>query len=172
MNRRIFTLFLLGYFMTFALAGAGVAVYWYNFERPPQQPIAFSHRTHLTKVGLECADCHKYADVGLVPTIPSVSRCMDCHTNVKVNSPEVIKLAGYWERQEPIPWLKVHGWPARKNVRFTHKRHIKADVPCETCHGEVEGMEQMRKVRSLKMGWCVSCHIQNVASTDCWTCHK
>ena len=31
---------------------------------------------------------------------------------------------------------------------------------------------KLRQVRSLKMGWCVSCHRENEASVDCLTCHK
>jgi hypothetical protein len=36
----------------------------------------------------------------------------------------------------------------------------------------VKTMTQVHQVRSLEMGWCVGCHRQNNAPTDCWTCHK
>ena len=181
MKRKIVFWVISAYFILFALAAAGYGVYWYVFDRPPVQPIAFSHKVHTTTVGLDCTKCHAYADRGTLPGIPAVSVCMECHVNVKVNSPEVKKLAEYWEKKEPIPWVKVHGWRESKNVGFTHKSHIRyftekdgvaVSEVCAKCHGDVSGMDEMRQVSSLKMGWCVSCHVENEASIDCWTCHK
>lgn len=43
---------------------------------------------------------------------------------------------------------------------------------CATCHGDVMFMSKIRQVRTLSMGWCVSCHRENGASIDCLTCHQ
>jgi len=143
---------------------------WFSTARKPEQPIAFSHRVHIEKVGLDCNRCHYYADKSIHAGIPAVKVCMDCHEKVATDRPEVKKLLKYWQDKEPIPWLKVHNlaW----HVHFTHKRHIKADIQCARCHGELKAMDTARKVGSLNMGWCVSCHRQNHAPTDCLTCHK
>jgi hypothetical protein len=79
----------------------------------------------------------------------------------------------------PIRWVKVHNLPAF--TRFDHRAHVNAGVDCQRCHGPVEGMERVRQVEDLSMGWCVQCHRdanQNgVAgrevhpSNDCTTCH-
>jgi hypothetical protein len=57
-------------------------------------------------------------------------------------------------------------------VLFTHKRHIKKGIDCSECHGDMKVVEKVRQVRSLRMGWCVTCHRENNAPVDCWTCHK
>ena len=55
---------------------------------------------------------------------------------------------------------------------LTHKRHIKKGFDCVICHGEVKHKEKIRQVKSLRMGWCLTCHRENGGSEDCWTCHK
>jgi hypothetical protein len=32
-------------------------------------------------------------------------------------------------------------------------------------------MPQVYQYASLKMGWCITCHEENEASTDCTVCH-
>ncbi len=182
MSKKIVILLLSGYFTTFALAAAAYGLWWYSFDRAPVQPIDFSHKVHVNQAGLSCDYCHKYAEKGKMPGVPAVSVCMDCHKNVKTETEEIQKLTKeYWEAGKPVPWLKVHYFAPRKNIQFTHKRHILSDAEpfagkeledkCAVCHGEVRGMDRIHRVRSLKMGWCVSCHQANDASIDCWTCH-
>jgi hypothetical protein len=95
---------------------------------------------------------------------------MECHANAATDRPEIQKLTGFWENNEPIVWQRVHQLPW--HVGFTHKRHVKAGVACETCHGDVAVESRIRQIRSLKMGWCVGCHRANGADTDCWVCHR
>jgi hypothetical protein len=47
------------------------------------QPIAFSHKTHATDVGLPCNFCHTGVDKGDDAKIPSADFCMKCHQTVK-----------------------------------------------------------------------------------------
>ena len=76
----------------------------------------------------------------------------------------------YFNDKEPIPWVKVHVMP--DYVKFNHKRHIKGGVGCQECHGQIQEMEQVERVSSMKMGWCVSCHRERGASIDCVVCHR
>jgi hypothetical protein len=69
---------------------------------------------------------------------------------------EAMKLLGYWQRQEPIPWVRVHTLPA--HATFPHMSHVRVGLQCQTCHGPVEEMEEVYKFSSLQMGWCVDCH--------------
>ena len=69
---------------------------------------------------------------------------------------EAQKLVGYWQRQEAIPWVRVHDLPEHAN--FPHMSHVRVGVQCQTCHGPVEEMEEVYKFSSLQMGWCVDCH--------------
>lgn len=140
-------------------------------ERDPiEQPIAFSHKLHAGDKTIPCQYCHAYARRGPVAGVPSVERCMGCHNFIATRRPEIKKLAAYWERKQPIPWIRVYTLP--DYVYFSHKRHIRAGLECQRCHGPVETMPVVFKYSSLEMGWCLSCHRQRGAPVDCATCHK
>lgn len=143
----------------------------YLSGRKPTQPIPFSHRIHAGDNKIPCLYCHIYAEKSRVAGVPNVKRCMGCHAVVKTNSPLIQNLASYWERKEPIPWIKVHNLP--DHVYFPHKRHIRAGLDCKLCHGDIASMKVVERVSSLKMGWCLDCHTKrNVKNgKDCWTCH-
>ena len=141
----------------------------------PQQPIEFSHKIHAGTLEMDCKYCHNGAANSQWANIPAVSSCMGCHKFAMTDRPEIQKLAGYWERGEQVPWVKVHYTP--DHVKFNHKRHVRAGLECQTCHGPVQEMDRVYQYSSLKMGWCVSCHRQNLdhptnpASMDCLVCH-
>jgi len=169
-KKRTVLILLLGYFGLIFLLLLGLGYYWYRYKEAPQQPIAFSHRIHVSRVALPCNFCHTYADKSTSPGIPPVQKCENCHRTIATDRPEIKKLLQYWQNKEPISWIRVHSLPAF--VYFSHKRHVKQGIDCSVCHGEVKVMDRIRQVRSLKMGWCVSCHRANNAPTDCLTCHK
>lgn len=140
----------------------------------PEQPIAYSHRTHV-EVGIQCLFCHDSALRSPVAGIPSVQKCMGCHAVIASDSPAIQEVTGYWERQEPIPWARVNTQP--DFVFFSHQPHLGAGLNCETCHGEVGQMEVAQPVVQMDMGWCLDCHLrqpqEKVARlTDCLACHK
>jgi len=141
------------------------------------QPINFSHKLHAGQLGIDCAYCHSNVDKSPIANIPNVSTCMNCHTTVKTDSPEIKKLTAYYTEGRTIPWVHVHWLP--DHVYFSHKRHVKKGIQCQTCHGPVATMEHVYRVVDLKMGFCVSCHkannanmVANNAGLDCWTCHR
>ena len=42
-------------------------------------------------------------------------------------------------------------------------QHVKvAGLECETCHGNIKGMEVVQQHSLLTMGWCIDCHRQTV----------
>lgn len=143
----------------------------YSSDRTPVQPIEFSHRIHAGINQIPCQYCHIYAERSRVAGVPNVQRCMGCHKIIKTDSPLIQQLTSYWEKKEPIPWVKVHNLP--DYVWFTHKRHIKAGLECKACHGDIASMDRVTRVSSLKMGWCLNCHVSKGVKNgkDCWTCH-
>jgi hypothetical protein len=143
---------------------------WFPYDPAPTQPIAFSHQIHVSRVGLPCTFCHIYVDKSRRAGVPSVQKCMSCHSVIAVDRPEIKKLHRYWNDKEPIPWVKVHNMPG--HVYFSHKRHVKAGLECSACHGEIKNVSVVRRVSSLKMGFCVTCHRAKKASLDCLTCHQ
>lgn len=135
----------------------------------PKQPIAFNHQIHVEKNKMECQYCHSGVSKSSYPTIPSIELCMGCHNQVKTDSPEIKKLKEHWDKKIPVEWEPVHHLP--EHAHFPHDRHIKAGVGCQNCHGQVNKMDVVEKVSSLKMGFCISCHRDNGANIDCGVCH-
>jgi len=138
-------------------------------DRAPVQPIAFSHKTHAGDNGIPCLFCHRSAPDSPVAGIPAVSDCRACHRFIVPDAPEIRKLTTYWEKKEPIPWIRVYALP--DHVYFPHMMHLRAALECAVCHDEVAAMTRITRTASLKMGWCLDCHRRRKASIDCWTCH-
>lgn len=136
-------------------------------------PIAFSHKT-MVSAGVNCVFCHSGAMKSPVAGLPSVQKCMGCHAVISPSSPEIMKLAAYWQRGEPIPWERVNSLP--RFVYFSHEVHVTAGgINCERCHGDVGQMALDQPVVEMSMGWCLDCHKQqpNAAQLiDCIVCHK
>ena len=141
----------------------------------PQQPVEFDHSLHVSNADgpqLDCAFCHEHADKSSRATIPNSATCMGCHESVKPDSPEIQKLAAYYERHEQPPWVRVYYIEKSADVYFTHKPHVAAGLDCAECHGQVEQMHRVRREVNQSMGWCVDCHRQRNANTDCYVCHR
>ena len=160
-----------GYFALFMALTLLLGFRWNKQRKAPDQPINFSHEIHVGKLNLECLFCHQDASRSAIAGVPSVSKCMECHVAVKTETEGVKQLTEYWNNEEPIPWNRVHRIRIRKHVYFSHERHVKKDIACERCHGDLQAMAKVRAVSSLKMGWCVSCHQEEEAPTDCLICH-
>lgn len=138
----------------------------------PIQPIAFSHQLHAGVNQIPCQYCHVSVGEGPNASVPSVNTCMNCHSQVAVQRPEVQKLHNAWKTGDPIKWVKVYDLP--DHVRFIHQPHVNAGIDCTECHGDVAQMDVVSTQNRFNMGWCIECHRQpeNVAaSTDCVTCH-
>ena len=160
---------IIAYFGLFILLAAGTGYLRLKQAEPPRQPIAFPHTVHAGDLALPCTFCHRHVEDSPRAGVPEVEVCMSCHRTVAVERPEIQKLHRYWETREPIRWPQVNQVPAF--VHFPHKRHVRAGVECAVCHGAVAEMTGMQRVRSLQMGWCLSCHRARRASTDCAACH-
>lgn len=151
----------------------------------PEQPIYYSHKVHAGINKISCLYCHGNAWESKTAAIPSVNVCMNCHKTITsyekgpklydVNGKEIdgtaeieklYKYAGFdpknptqWDpsKAKEIEWTKIHNLP--DHVYFNHSQHIRAgNVQCQTCHGEVTAMDEVKQVSELSMGWCVNCH--------------
>jgi mono/diheme cytochrome c family protein len=142
-----------------------------TYQAPaPVQPIEFSHVVHAGSYRIECLYCHADARRSSYAGLPSTERCFGCHKIVAAQgNPEVQKLQQYWNRKEPIPWVRIH--KVAGFVHFSHKRHVQAKLRCQECHGPVERMQRVAQVAPLTMGWCVACHAERQGPLDCMTCH-
>lgn len=137
---------------------------------PPEQPIPYSHKTHLA-LGLPCATCHTNPDPGNLMTFPATAKCMSCHHSVAANKPSIKKLASFSKSGQPIPWVRVY--KILPGVNWTHRKHLEAGMKCQMCHGQVQEMDRMSEATSVTtMGVCLKCHQDHGAPTVCQICHS
>jgi mono/diheme cytochrome c family protein len=161
----------------------------------PRQPIFFSHLIHAGSYRIDCQYCHADARRSPSAGVPSVDRCMGCHKIIGAqDNPEIRKIHQYWEKREPIPWIRVFKIP--EFTYFTHKPHVQAGLPCQGCHGPIQQMRvvgartgpslvnDLQNLVGLRpaappftMGWCIDCHREQnktkgrQAPLDCVACH-
>lgn len=131
----------------------------------PEQPIAYSHALHAGLYELDCQYCHTGAERSRHAGVPSSSVCMNCHSQVRTDSPEIQKLANYVASDKAIPWVKVHRLP--DFVYFNHASHVTAGLQCQRCHGPIEKMVRVEQQETMAMGWCLDCHreVRDVRAT-------
>ena len=144
------------------------------FHRRPvvSQPLDFPHNLHIEQ-GMTCTDyCHESAMEGPVAGLPSLNTCMICHEVLATDRPSIQRIAALYERGLDLQWGRVYGYPAAAHVRFDHAPHLRADVQCATCHGNVAEQTVAQLNTDLTMGFCVGCHTERNASNDCYTCHN
>lgn len=170
-----------GYYVTKGAIGLGRQK---NYQ--PVQPIYYSHKVHAGINQISCLYCHGSAWDSKHAAIPAVNICMNCHKSIneytkgpklydedgkEINgTTEIQKLYEYagfdpknaakWNSsmiKKPIEWVKIHNLP--DHVYFNHSQHIRAGkVQCQSCHGEITAMDEVKQVSELSMGWCVNCH--------------
>lgn len=121
------------------------------------QPVPFDHRVHVTGLRIDCVYCHSGATRGEWAGLPSTEKCASCHTQTWLASSAFRPVRQSLATGRPIPWRRVTELP--DFVYFDHAIHVQKGVGCETCHGRVDQMAQVRQVAPLTMGWCVGCHV-------------
>lgn len=147
----------------------------------PVQPIKYSHKLHAGTMGMDCQYCHVGVTKGRAALVPSVNICMNCHTVARKNQPEIIKLREYYDSGKPLPWKRVHKVP--EYAYFNHSVHVNSGIDCETCHGNVREMEEIKQVKSFTMSACLDCHknpqkfvpyVENIKQgpRHCAACHR
>jgi cytochrome c551/c552 len=166
-----------GYFTVKGAIGLGR-----NKDYQPEQPIYYSHKVHAGTNQISCLYCHSGAVEGKQANIPSVNTCMNCHMAINEytgsqklyredgkevdGTAEIQKLYQYagWDpakRQygngKPVEWIRIHNLP--DHVYFNHSQHtVAGKVACQTCHGNIQEMNEVKQFSELSMGWCVNCH--------------
>ena len=171
MRRRWFLIFLI---FVLVSAFAGIFLTRAQVLGAPPQPIPYSHRIHV-EAGIQCLYCHSESNRSHIAGIPSVQKCMGCHSAIANESDATQPLLDYWESGEAIPWNRVNDQP--DFVYFSHLSHLDAGLNCEECHGEIGQMDVTRPVVKMDMGWCINCHEQQEPEkiarlVDCLICHK
>ncbi|MBS1665008.1 MAG: c-type cytochrome [Bacteroidetes bacterium] len=170
---------LLGYCVVQGAIGLGRQQ---NYQ--PEQPIFYSHKVHAGINQISCLYCHSNAMDSKHATVPSLNVCMNCHAAINDytkgpklyredgsevdGTAEIQKIyahTGYDPKTQryntaeakPVEWIKIHNLP--DHVFFSHAQHTKAgQVQCQTCHGPIQEMDEVKQFAPLSMGWCINCH--------------
>ncbi|WP_139920067.1 cytochrome c3 family protein [Hymenobacter sp. DG01] len=130
----------------------------------PTQPIAFSHKLHAGEHQINCAYCHTSVYKSKSANIPSANICMNCHSQIKTESPEIKKIYRAIERKQPIQWVRIHNLPDL--AYFNHSQHTQVGgIECQTCHGPIQNMDVVYQYSPLTMGWCINCHRETPLNT-------
>lgn len=122
----------------------------------PEQPIPFSHALHAGELELDCRYCHNTVEDASHAAIPPTATCMNCHENIKPDSPKLKPLRDSWTTGDPVEWVRVHDLP--DYAYFNHAAHVRRGVSCVSCHGRIDQMEVVTQQEPLSMGWCLDCH--------------
>jgi len=121
-----------------------------------EQPVPFSHAHHVGGIGIDCRYCHTAAETSSVAGIPPTKTCMNCHSQIWLDSPTLEPVRASFRNGTSIEWTRVHDLP--DFVYFDHSAHVNKGVGCTTCHGRVDRMPLMWQEHSLYMEWCLDCH--------------
>lgn len=120
------------------------------------QPVPFSHKHHISDVGIDCRYCHTSVEESAFAGVPATQICMNCHSQIWADSAMLEPVRASARAGTSLEWTRVHNLPGF--VYFDHSIHVKKGVGCATCHGRVDGMPLMRRENSLYMEWCLECH--------------
>jgi hypothetical protein len=120
------------------------------------QPVPFSHKHHVSGIGIDCRYCHVGVEENAFAGLPTTAICMNCHAQIWADSPMLEPVRQSFRTGQPLHWTRVHDLP--DFVYFNHSIHVRKGVGCVTCHGRVDQMPLMRQAESLQMEWCLECH--------------
>ncbi len=194
-NVRGKTLFFFGF--------AGMVLFgWIAFPillyKSVEQPVQFSHRTHIgDNVALKCDYCHQFDKDGRFLGIPQTEKCSGCHSrSVGTSAEEARFVREYIDTGRKIAWIVYSRQP--RNVWFSHAAHVKlAGLDCGSCHSGQSYSDRLRPARfsrisgysldvfgqtvfnipstpsrGMRMDDCVSCHRERGLKESCIGCHK
>ncbi len=170
-----------------AILATVLAVGWYTqpdryvIGYQPTQPIPYSHRLHAGTMQMPCEYCHTGVRQSRQAAVPPLDTCMNCHKVTRTDQPAIRRVAALAASGEAVLWKRIHRLP--DFVFFDHRPHVAAGLICQTCHGEIEGMDVVAQRMSLRMGNCLGCHRDPKAALppgspirqapqDCWACHR
>ncbi len=162
-----------------------------------EQPVAFSHETHLMDASLDCTVCHHLRADGSFFALPTTKDCAVCHSQMMGTSKaERDYVNNYVKTGKEVKWLTYQKQP--DNVYFSHAAHSLQQCNtchqfsqrelCEQCHIDVLASKNPPVFRenrltgysqsTMKMWQCERCHANpnhlgsTNASNACFVCHK
>jgi len=144
------------------LAGGGVAMaafyrsdYTTGAHEVIEQPVPFSHKHHVSQLGIDCRYCHTAFEKSASAGFPPTKTCMNCHQQMWVGA-DMLQPVRDYAKGKPISWTKIHNVP--HYTYFNHSIHVSKGVGCVSCHGQIDEMNLVYQSKTLLMEWCLDCH--------------
>lgn len=162
-----------------------------------EQPLRFSHKTHVEDAGMECQQCHSLREDGTFAGLPTTESCAECHMEPLGDNPNEARfITEYVNTGKEVKWLIYQYQP--DNVFFSHAAHSMESCNqcheftetelCNMCHIDVASSDTNPPYyenkltgyskQTMKMWQCERCHanenhygITN-ATNACFVCHK
>src|SRR6266540_2414904 len=113
------------------------------------QPVPFSHKHHVSGIGIDCRYCHTSVEESAFAGIPPTKTCMTCHSQIWADSPVLEPVRASLRNDTSIEWNRVHDLP--DFVYFDHSIHVNKGIGCASCHGRVDQMALTWQENSLHM---------------------
>ena len=186
--------------MPFLLGLAVALVFgWWLFPEllysEQEQPVKFTHKSHVTDAGLDCSYCHHLRADGTFSAFPSTKECAVCHRVLLGDSKaERTFWNDYVRTGKEVNWLVYQKQP--DNVFFSHAPH--SQETCNNCHnfskkelcsfchpsmGQGTPVYKQNRISgyskdTMKMWQCERCHANpnhlaaTAANNACFVCHK
>jgi hypothetical protein len=154
---------LLGLPVLFGTGAVGLAAFYRSdyttgAREVVEQPVPFSHKHHVSQLGIDCRYCHTAVEKSASAGFPPTKTCMNCHQNMWVGAEMLKPVRDSYATDKPIEWTKVHNVP--HYTYFNHSIHVNKGVGCYSCHGEIDQMNLVFQSKTLLMEWCLACHRQ------------
>src|ERR1700722_18585252 len=111
------------------IAGLGwcnYTVFWSPYTTwqriPLEQPVPFSHKHHVSGLGIDCRYCHTSVEKSAFAGVPPTETCMTCHSQLWTEAPLLQPVRDSLATNIPIRWNRVHDLP--DFVYFDHSIHV------------------------------------------------
>ncbi|HUN75170.1 MAG TPA: cytochrome c3 family protein [Steroidobacteraceae bacterium] len=142
----------------FVIAVWGVPLMNYNTQVSftPPQPVPFSHKHHVSGLGIDCRYCHDSVEFSKNAGMPPTETCMSCHSQIWTHAAILAPVRRSLAEGTRLRWEAVYVLP--DYVYFDHSIHIAKGVGCTECHGPIGDMPLTYKASTLYMSWCLDCH--------------
>ena len=121
-----------------------------------EQPVPFSHKHHVTGIGIDCRYCHTSVEDSAFAGMPPTHTCMTCHSQIWLDAPLLEPVRRSLRTNRSIEWVRVNDLP--DFVYFNHSIHVNKGIGCVSCHGRIDLMPLTWRAYSLNMEWCLGCH--------------
>ena len=122
---------------------------------------------------MACAECHPGAGTETWAGVPTLDDCLACHALGPSKHADITKVRAMAQQGWAPKWGGLYRLAA--HARFSHRAHARAKMACDVCHGKTGeravSVRENRRFGEELMDWCIACHVEKKAATDCLTCH-